>query len=164
VIYSRYFDPEKKKKLYKLLEDKTIISLLSTDENVDPNNNYNVLEDILITALNESIPLRKIKSNKYKYKRKDWIMCGLIKSIKYRDKLYKDMKSLSPESISCVHAKQNLKVYNRILKRSIREAKTLYYYRKFENSRSNSRETWNTINNVLHKKKGTQLPEYMKPV
>ena len=48
------------------------------DDNIDPNINYNILENILTECLNESIPLKQIRMNKYKFKKTDWNTNGLI--------------------------------------------------------------------------------------
>ena len=71
------------------------------------------------------------------------------------------MRTLPPESALFMEAKQNLKVYNRILKRSIRAAKISFYTKKFDLARSNSHETWNIINKVLNRSKANQSPEYI---
>ena len=49
--------------------------------------------------------------------------------------------------------KQNLTVYNQLLKKSIREAKTIYYNNEFNQNRSNMRKMWNTISEIIHKQK-----------
>ena len=52
--------------------------------------------DILINKITESkekhLPFKFEKFNKYKHKAKKWITSGIIKSIKYRDGLYRKMK------------------------------------------------------------------------
>ena len=58
----------------------------------NPNNHYNLLEQILSSSLNCHIPLRKIKINKYKHKKTNWITAGLINSIKFSDNMYKNLK------------------------------------------------------------------------
>ena len=39
--------------------------------NLDPNLNYNLLEDILIASFNKNIPLKKKKFHKHKHKKSD---------------------------------------------------------------------------------------------
>ena len=55
--------------------------------------------------------------------------------------------------------KHNLSVYNKILKRLIREAKAEFYNNKFKKCHSDSKETWKTVNSVLNKTKKVNLPE-----
>ena len=68
--------------------------------------------------------------NKYQFKKTDWSTNGLIKSIRYRDNLYRNMRILSQGSALFMEAKQNLKVFNLILKRLIRAAKISFYTKK----------------------------------
>ena len=48
---------------------------------------------------------------------------GIIKSIKFRDKLYMTLKMLEPDTQEYAHVLTNLRTYNRILKCCIRTAK-----------------------------------------
>ena len=98
-------------------------------KNKDVNMMYNTLEDILICNLNKYIPIKNSKFNKYKNKRNKWVTNGSIKSIRFRDNLYKYLKTLKPDSIYFQNTKQNLKVYNQILRRLIKEAKLKKLYR-----------------------------------
>ena len=63
------------------------------------------------------------------------------------------MRSLNTNSPSYATIKQNLTVYNQLLKKSIREAKTIYYNNEFNQNRSNMRKMWNTISEIIHKQK-----------
>ena len=45
--------------------------MLSNDDNADPNCNYNILEDILVSNLNKYIPIKKINFNKYRHKKSE---------------------------------------------------------------------------------------------
>ena len=107
------------------------------------------------------MPLRNVKFHKYKHKKTQWITKGIIKSIKFRDQLYKSLKESPRNSINFFNIKYNLTVYNRILKRSIREAKRNYYNSKFEKYKNDSKNTWATINNVLNKPSSKTFPEYI---
>ena len=69
------------------------------------------------------MPLKRYRFNKYKCKKADWITTGIIKSIKFRDTLYRCLKRTPPTDITFFNMKHNLSVYNKILKRLIREAK-----------------------------------------
>ena len=56
-----------------------------------------------------------------------WITYGILKSIKFRDNLYKQLKLTKPVLREYEILYTNLQTYNKILKRSIREAKQLFY-------------------------------------
>ena len=104
-----------------------------------------------------------VEFNKYKHKGNKWITNGIIKSLKFRDKLYKEMRSLNTNSPSYATIKQNLTVYNQLLKKLIREAKTIYYNNEFNQNRSNMRKMWNTISEIIHKQKNnhTSIKKYV---
>ena len=130
-IFCRNFNQENIYKLYHNLESRDIYILMDTDENADPNYNNNILENILITALNKYIPLQKVKFNKYKQKKCNWITTGILKSIKFRDNLYRRLKHteinteeynydfkekfiILLEKLSLTFVKENLKIIGQI--------------------------------------------------
>ena len=149
IYYTRQYSD---KNFCKELLNKNMFNNLSKDMNLDPNLNYNLLEDILIASFNKNIPLKKNKFHKHKHKKFDWITYGIIKSIRFQDNLYKSIKQTSSDSIDFLTIKHNLSLYNKILKRLIRNAKMHFYNSKFNRSRSNSKRTLQTINEVLNKK------------
>ena len=105
--------------------------------------------------------MKVVKANKYKHKLSPWITSGIIHSIKFRDNLYKKLKSLNPHSEDYKITETNLNSYNLILKRSIRLAKTHYYKYQFEKYKNDIRKTWGTIKHVLNKhKKSNSFPSY----
>ena len=61
----------------------------------DPNLNYNRMNEILTTAYNEHYLLVTTEPNKYKHKKSPRIKDGLLISIKYQDKLYKNLETCS---------------------------------------------------------------------
>ena len=58
-------------------------------------------------------------------KKTKWISQGILKSIKYRDKLYNELKLTCPQSQEYMITKTNLRKYYIILRKSIRNAKKL---------------------------------------
>ena len=54
----------------------------------DPNENFNKLSDKIIQLRDKHIPRRLVKFRKYKHRRTKWITSGIIKSIKYKDRLF----------------------------------------------------------------------------
>ena len=106
------------------------------------------------------MPLTKVKFNKYKHKKNNWITVGILQSIRYRDKLYKKVKTAVNDSESFI-LKHNLRVYSNILKISIRNAKRTFYKDKFNKFRNSSKDTWKTINDVLNKNSSKGIPDFM---
>ena len=76
---------------------------------------------------------------------------GIIRSIKFRDKLYVRFKQAPQNSEEYPVLKNNLRVFNSILKRTINEAKTKYYENLFNQYKSNIKMTWKIISEIICK-------------
>lgn len=124
---------------------------LHQDLNTDPNINYEIFIKRLKDAKDKHIPTKMVKFNKHKHKNNKWITFGIIKSIKYRDHLHIKVKKTNQNSPDYAILKNNLKVYNSILKKNIREAKTKYYEEIFEQYKNDVKNTWKHINNLISK-------------
>ena len=74
------------------LESKKFTDILKCDPNSDPNNNYNILHELLTSLRNKHFPCKSQKFNKYRHKLSNWITCGILKSTKTRDKMYLKLK------------------------------------------------------------------------
>ena len=62
--------------------------------------------------------MKTVRFDKHKYKMTKWVTTGIIKSIKFRDKVYKQLKSILVNSQEYNTMKINLKTYNQILKKN----------------------------------------------
>ena len=82
--------------------------------------NYEMINDDILRAKNKHMPCKLVKFNKYKHKKSAWITLGLLKSIRYRDKLYKQLRLSNPNSLHYDTLKLNLKTYNLILKMKLK--------------------------------------------
>ncbi len=116
----------------------------------DPNINYNILHSVI---QNTHMPQKVIKYDKRKHKKSKWITQSIIKSINFRDNLYKNLKMTDPNSTEYATLKTNLKTFNNILKKSIRAIKKDYYETLFMKFKDDIRGTWKTINDILNKTK-----------
>ena len=94
-----------------------------------------------------------VNFNKYRHKKNMWITRGIMNSIKFRDKLYKKLKSTPVNSTLYDTFRINLSTYNRILKSNIRLAKTQYYHSVFEKFKKDIKHTWTTIKELLNRVK-----------
>ena len=118
-------------------------------------------QNFITEGLNKYAPIKICRFNKYKHKRCPWITSGILHSLKHRDKLYKKLKSLSDLDPSYNTYKTNYKTYNQILKRSIRSAKRSYYHNCFSKFKNDSKNTWNTIKEIVNKnKQKAEFPDY----
>ena len=75
-----------------------ICKKLDVSPNADTNINYNIILDEIDRAKNKFMPSKMVKLKKYKHKQSSWITKGLLKSIRYRDKLYKQLKLTNPDT------------------------------------------------------------------
>ena len=121
------------------------------------------MSSIIETNEDKCLPCKNIKFNTRKHKKNSWISHGILKSIKFRNELYKKMRKSDPNTIKYNILSTNLNTYNRILKRSIRIAKKRHYQNIFKIYSGNVKKTWSMINDILHKnKQNTRLPGYFK--
>ena len=75
---------------------------------------------------------------------------GIVRSIKIRDKMYQDLKTLDPNTADYNTMKCNLSTFNRILKKTIRHAKFSYYNDLLNKYRNDSKKTWSVINSLTN--------------
>ena len=84
-------------------------SLLNANLATDPNTDYEKFEKIITKTYDKHFPEKRVKFNKYKHKWSNWITSGILKSIEFRDKLYKRLKICSPDNGEYDLQKHNLK-------------------------------------------------------
>ena len=130
--------------------------------NADPNPNYNKLENIITHAKQLHLPSKTVKFKKYKHRKNPWVTFGIIRSIKLRDKTYRKMLTLNPNSIEYNDIKCQLKEYNKLLNKCLRLSKAQYYESLFLKFKNDAKKTWSTINSILSKTKQPKvLPDYL---
>ena len=125
--------------------------------------NYNILEDSIISTINKYAPLKQVKFNKYKHKKNKWVTLGILKSIRYKDKLYKSLKEINRSTNEATYfiKKESFKTYTAILNRCIRYTKRSYYYSKFTNFKNDSYKTWGTIKELIKTKDEMTVTELL---
>ena len=85
---------------------------------------------------------------------------GLLKSIRFRDKMHLKLKSSRQTAEQYATLKTNIKTYNKIIKRLFRKLKRQYMATKFEQCKSNIKKTWNILNEVLGRTKRDTTSEF----
>ena len=80
------------------LMNSNIISQLNQDPYCDPNVNYDILHKHITDLKDKHLPFKLVKFNKYKHKGNKWITNGVLKSLKYKDRLYKQLRSTDKSS------------------------------------------------------------------
>ena len=117
----------------------------------DPNENYQQFEEIILSTKAKHLAPKTVRFKKYKHKLAKWMSSGILCSIKFRDKLFLKLKSSNPGTDIHDIISLNLKTYNNILKKLIRQAKMQYFTDEFNKNKSNIRHTWSTIKEILNK-------------
>lgn len=134
------------KNIEKFKERLANLNWSSIENDNDPSNAYTTFFTKYNNIYNDCFPLKKVSSRNSK-SFKPWISKGLLRSIKKKNKLYKQfLYSPNPGNESIY------KVYKNKLTHSIRVAKRLYYDKKLADNKSNIKETWKILNSIINKK------------
>ena len=145
----------------KYLKDSKIYEKLNITHSSCPNENYEIFNDILQVGVNRFFGARTVKYKKHRHRKSPWISYGIVKSIKYRDKLYVDLKKTRRQDANYENKVVNLRTYNCILRKCIRHAKKLYYNNCFESCKNDIKATWKNINIILNRtKKKKDFPKH----
>ena len=145
------------------LASANLLNSLDHDLDADPETNYNIFEVIIDNHRTERFPNKIIKFNKLKHKQNSCISIGILKSIKFRNDLYRRMRISPPDGEAHNIIAANLHTYNKILRRTIRLAKRNYYHNLFKKYSNNIKQTWTEINIMLNKAKNkVKIPDYFK--
>ena len=130
-----------------------IYSQINKDINANPNINYNIVHNILKTPTEEHLAPKIVKSKKQRHRKTKWITQGIIKSISFRDKLYKEYRKSPMNTFTHERLKTNLNTYNKISKSNILLAKRKHYHSIFEKYKHNIKNTWTNIKDLLQQSK-----------
>ena len=117
----------------------------------DPNTDCEKFENIITKTYDKQFPEKRVKFNKYKHKRSNWITSDMLKSIEFRDKLYKRLKICSPDNGEYDLLNHNLKIYSDYLNHCIRPAKKQFYHNEFNKHKNDNRKTWDTLEEIINK-------------
>ena len=142
------------------LSQTNLLEKLDLTQNANPNLAYDTFHELIMNAINRHLSIKMVHFNKKYHKVTNWITYGLIKSINHRDKLYAKLKKTNTNCKTFETQKQNLKVYNNILKQAIKQAKLQYYTDRFQKYKNDMKQTWKTINEVLKRSpKQNKVPD-----
>ena len=124
----------------------------NSDSNVDPNESYAILSEILSNAAKKHFPIKIVRFNKYRHKKNKWITKGLMRSIKHRDQLHADLNNSGFVGEEYTSRLDQFREFNRILRQCIRAAKKNHFKKCFEKFKDDVKKTWDTISTVINKK------------
>lgn len=159
-IYTNSQTPVNVEKFKIGLQDANLFDRLDCSANADINRNYKIFDSTIEELRTTHIPMRKCRFNKRKHKKSDWITDGILKSINFRDNLYKQYVNSIPGTKAHFKHKTNLDTYNKILNSTKRAAKKVHLNNLFVKSKNDIKKTWNTINEVLNRRNNnSSFPE-----
>ena len=134
-------------KLRNKLNDADFSPIYATE---NPNTSYNLMIDIYKKNLDEIIPLKSARFNKYKHRINPWITKGILTSIKHRDKLHKKMKN-AKSLTQKAKLEKDFTEYRSLLHKTIQKMKRKYELDIFEKSKNNCKLIWKSINRIIGK-------------
>ena len=145
------------------IQSQNLLNKINQSITGDPNHTFEVIQSEINKAKALHLPSKRVRFNKYKHKNKNWITSGIIKSINFRDKLYTKFKSCKTSDPSLSMHKSRYNNFNKILKKTIKEAKSNFYGNEFSKHSDNIKKSWQTINQILNRdRKSNQFPTHIK--
>lgn len=137
--------PKRKTKYVKRLDEKQANHLIAQHDwtSVLQEQDINKSAEIFVINLQEIInnSTSTIKISAKNYKIKPWITCGLVKSIRHRDKLSKQIKG-QPFNTKLINEYKN---YRNTLNNVIKQTKEQYYRDRIRDSQNDPRKLWENI-------------------
>ena len=116
---------------------------------------YTKFHEVFCDLYETSFPLMKVNITRKNIPRKPWMTAGLVRSCIQKEKLYK--RQIRNPTDNNIFAYKNFR--NR-LNKLIRIAEKSYYAEKFEAYKSNSRQTWHTIKQILNKNNTVPVTDF----
>lgn len=126
-------------------------------DNVNADDDYCKFVGQFQSLYDECIPLKKCTRKPKKEPLSPWITKGLLCSINTKNKLYKQYVRC-PASVHL----QQFRTFRNKLHGLIRKSKRMYYFKHFEQMKSNMRQTWKSINDVLGRSQKQSLSKQFK--
>ena len=123
---------------------------LKADLMTDPNASYQIFENLIQKSYQRHFPEKRVRFIRYQHKLSNWITTGILKSIEFRDNLFKRLNSCAADSLEY---DAYLKVYQGYLNQCIRTAKKEYYVNEFTKCKNDIRKTWDTLKGIICKNK-----------
>ena len=143
---------------YSLIDWEKILE--STPDNI--NNTLDAFLNALNNLIDKHAPLKKPSKNEKNRKHSPWISNDIIKSLKKRDKLYKEF-IICPDPDKKVRLQNEYKAYRNTIVTLCRLSKTNYYQNFFAAQKNNLKKVWSGIKSLIgNKSKNSGLPNTFK--
>lgn len=118
----------------------------------DPNTAYNIFSDKYTGLFDACFPFKTIKGKALNSFRKPWLTKSLLRSINKKNMLYNQyLRHRSNEKLL------KYKTYKNKLTDLLRVAKGLYFQNQIELNKTNIKQTWKILNNVIGQNKKKEL-------
>ena len=144
------YRPYTEKNISKLKQALSTRNFAELYSSTDPNNAYDILTKTFNQHVDEFIPEKTVRFNKYKHKKEPWVTKEILSTIKHRDQLHKKLHN----SKSIMDRTKLETQYNDCrlsIRKLVKSAKRNYERDKFEKCKNESKLIWQNINSVLGK-------------
>ena len=113
------------------------------------------------SLLNIMAPFKKQTKREKRLEQRPWITKGILKSMKMRDSLYKELTKKNDNILEKRNISIRYKKYRNMIITLQRRARENYFQNYFEKNKSDIKKTWNGIRNILaiNKKKSTHIDQ-----
>ncbi len=154
--HDKYIDIEKTdelslKKFMDELKSLNIYDKMNTDNECDPNENYQLFARLITYAREKHLLKRNVKFNKKKHKICKWMTHGILQSINTKNKLYKTFIQTDFDTPLYHRLKNEYIRFRATLRKSIRLAKQMYYMKVFDTFKNDIKKTWSVINDTMNR-------------
>ena len=123
---------------------------LNQNINESPEDNYNRFANLVNSAREKHLPTKIVKYNKKKHKKSCWMTYGILESINNKNRLYKRFIQTDKSNIELFNTLKNeYHIYRARLRRTIREAKRIFYTRTFLRYKNDIKKIWGVISDTL---------------
>ena len=121
-------------------------------EKHDPNLSFDNFFDHLQKLINNHVPLKRITQKQIKRQKKPWVTKGILRSMSIRDKLLKKFINAKDQA-NKTRFQEKYKIYRNMITNLLRASKTLHYKNFFNLNSTDTKKTWEGINEIIYKKK-----------
>ena len=133
------------------LKSMKIFDELNQNTNDSPEDNYNKFASLPNHAREKHLPIKLVKYNKKRHKKSCCITNGILESINTNDKLYKFFIQADKTNVDRFNTlKSDYQAYRARLRKTIREAKRMFYARTFLMYKNDMKKTWGVISDTLN--------------
>ena len=122
------------------------------NQNVNENleDNYCRFAHLVNSAKEKHLQPKIVKYNKSRHKKSCWMSYGILESINTKNRLYKRFIQTDKNNVALFDTlKAEYHIYRARLRRTIGEAKRMFYARTFLLYKNDMRKTWGVINDTL---------------